>query len=156
MFNDITSLEALYGYIDYRCFYVINTSTDALISATTYIDSQVIGGSSILLGFNVVNDVQTVIVTTATSTPTFTDASNMILQKSDYGPPFTISANLNPSIMASNFQTQIRLISHLGNVTVVASGTWPVVTFTVTFQGESGSRLQPLLVLAANNIGIGS
>ncbi len=155
LFSDLTPGRTLGGYIDFRCFYITNRNlSETLISTTVWIDSQAVGGSDVTLGFQLAEDQQSVIITTDNSMPVFHDASLMILQAADYGPPFTVLADDDPAAMAADFQEVIREIKGLDAVTVTASGTWPDVTFLVTFVNQK--RYQPLFTLIQNNLGNGA
>lgn len=143
LFRDITPSEASAGYVDYRCFYVFNdSSTETFYNVLTGIDSQVSGGSNILIGTIARDEVQTIQFTGSTTSGTFT---------LDYDGNITDSITWSGtySILATNIETALNDLDELSEVEVVSNGS---ALFTITFTGEDGNRYHALLEEGTNSL----
>lgn len=139
LFESLTPKQSRIGLIDYRCFYIKNTSTETLRDAKVYIDSEEFSGSYIELGILSQNEIQAVNVN-GTKPPNEGEA--MTLTVPGYG-SFTVFYHPNISEWQGRFLTEIRGIDGLGDVVVTATGSigFPTdVTFIVDFIGSAGSH----------------
>jgi len=145
LFDDVAAEETEAGLVDYRCFYIANDhGSDTLYNTSIYIDSQIEDGASVQLGIPRQDDVQEVVVDgTATG-------GSFIL---DYdGTTFEVAYNASLVTWATNFQTAIRDIDDLEDVTVSASSSGSETTFQITFTGDAGYRYHPLITEDTNSL----
>lgn len=141
LFDNVTAAQAAAGYTDYRCVYFENISTtDTLFSASVYIDSQVSGGSDVMIGLEKNNERQDIFVTNATSVA----SGDFTIQMYDYfsDSMSQITVAMDPSIesWASNLQAQVNTLPGMGDVVVVGSYLGSTAYFTLTFGGSSSNR----------------
>jgi hypothetical protein len=148
LFENVTADEQEDGLVDYMCFYVFNNSnTETLWNSTVAITDEVAGGSDMALGFAFVDEIQTV---TVVGDPT---TGSLTLGHGDED--FTFSYNSDLGVWAANFQTAIRTVDGLEDVTVTAQtgiGPSTTVVFTVIFAGTSGKRFHPTLTVTSNGL----
>lgn len=151
LFDDVTEAEATNGLTDYRCFYFNNESNVySLYSAQILVSYTVPGDVIAQLGFNFQNDIQNITVahyasvTSGSFILTYTDTSG--------NHNFTVNWNSSLSTWASNFQTAIRTIANLGDVTVTASVSGSNAIFEVSFIGVAANRHHDILVLNTNSL----
>lgn len=153
LFDDVEESEAKNGVIDYRCLYLHNDSAiSSLYNAQVYVVYTVAGAVSVQLGFDFSNDRQNVTVTEA---DTIT-AGSFTLEYSDAASQYDIIVAWSSSLStwATNFQTAIRAITNLEDVTVSASWSGTSVVFEVDFVGVAEGRYHEPMVLKAggNNL----
>jgi len=138
LFNDLTDTQTQQGYTDYRCFYIFNNSaTDNFFNTAIWIESVTEGSGSIFLGINTQNDVQQIVVT-GTITGGYL---NIIYEGNTVR--WDWSADL--AMWGFNLQVSLNSLPILSGVSVAASQLGQTATFQVAFQGEDGSRFQPVL-----------
>jgi len=141
IFDSILADQTVSGYTDYRCVYINNSSEiDTLYSTDVFIDSEVSGGASVMMGIEPANERQDVYITNASAVASggfvvmlydyFTDSNNNIL----------VSHNQNINQWAENFQSSIRSINGLDQVSVTGSYIGTTAYFTVNFIGSSERR----------------
>jgi len=148
LFSDITPEQSVTGYVDYRCFYVFNNSGDETFKdVRVYIASEESSGADVQIGLPVVNESQT--VTVSGTYPTGGGNFTLSYETTE----FTVTQSPDFSTWVSAFQTAIREIEFLEDVTVVGQEFSLAKVFTINFQGDSGKRSHPLLTLVANNLG---
>lgn len=152
IFDAVTPDEAASGSIDYRCVYISNdNASDDFYNAEILIQSQVAGGATVELGFDEVNDRQS---TTITNFSNVTGGS-VTLEYVDTSPhSFSVAWNASVTTMAANYQTQIRTINFLGDVTVTGSydaGT-NTATFEVNFVGDAANRYHQPITVTTNSL----
>jgi hypothetical protein len=146
LFNDLTTQDAQNGTIDYRCFYIFNNNMiDALTDSKVWVQSEIVGGASVNIGVNLVNEVQ--LVTIDGPNP---GSGNFVLSYN--GTNFMVNQSNDVNVWASNFQTAISALPNLTDVTVTGVMQPSAIIFTVTFQGDAGNRSHPLLELVQNNL----
>lgn len=152
IFDSVTPNEAAAGSIDYRCVYISNdNASDNFYNAEILIQSQVAGGATVMLGFDEVNDRQS---TTITNFSTVTGGSVTMEYVDTSSHSFTFAWNASVTTMASNYQTQIRTIDYLGDVTVTGSydaGT-NTATFEVNFVGDAANRYHQGMTVTTNSL----
>jgi hypothetical protein len=141
IFDNVSAAQNTAGYTDYRCVYFNNiNSTDTLLNAGIYVDSQVSGGASITIGIEVNNDRQDIYIANAGSVSSGTVTLQFYDFFTDANIQFSFAHDLNISIWASNFQTSIRSISGLEQVTISGSYLGTTAYFSVNFIGTSSKR----------------
>jgi hypothetical protein len=150
LFPDVTSDQAQNGLVDYSCFYVFNNSlADTLYNANVWVSTVVQGGSTVMIGIPVVNEIQTV-----TLTGPYPGSGSFVL--SIGGHNFSVNQNNDLSVWAANFQAAIRALPNdMTDVVVTAGQIGSTIVFTVFFDGDAGNTSQPLLELIQNNLGPG-
>jgi hypothetical protein len=145
LFNNIEPEDAEAGFTDYRCVYLANDNeTDTLYHTIIFSDDEIADGASVELGMTFQNDVQQVAIN-----DTVTSGGFDLLYEDQI---FTVNYNASLSTWASNFQTAIRAITNLEDVTVTGSTSGTRTIFTVEFSGDAGNRYHELLVLDDNNL----
>jgi hypothetical protein len=153
LFDDITEEEFVPGFTDYRCLYLLNISTENWQNIEFYLDPQTVN-IKIQLGIQSADDKQqlTVISQSGAIGGSFTVDFN--------GTEVQVDFDADINVWAANFQTALRSLDALSDVTV--TGTYQPDTahtgphifqyFTILFEGNDGNALQPLLILAENNL----
>lgn len=151
LFPNVTADESLNGLTDYRCFYVNNDSADSsLWGSEIFIESQTDGGGTVALGFNFQDEQQ---VITVSSTNQITSGNFVLTYTQTSGDTdFTVTWDSDPVVWAGNFQTAIREVENLEEVTVGYTSSETTVSFEVDFVGTSGNRSHDILVVKTNNI----
>jgi len=132
----------LLGHIDFRCFYIINTHpTDTLRNAKVYMEGTgritpgTRGGSFVMLGIPIVQEIQTVVVTEDFPGAFPNEGDFMELEVPGYPPSFKVFYDPNITKWEGNFLKEIRAIEGLHEVRVTATGDVPNVTFTINYGG---------------------
>lgn len=150
LFNDISQPNATNGITDYRCFYFKNSSNvDTLYDARALISYDVPGDVTVQVGFNFQNDRQNITVANYASV----SSGSLVLTYTDTSDhDVTVSWNASTSTWATNFQTALRTISKLEDVTVAVSISGSSAVFEVNFVGVAAKRLHNLIVLKTNNL----
>lgn len=151
LFSNVSDDESLNGLTDYRCFYINNDNADdPLHGATLYIASQTDGGGTVTLGFDFQDEQQTVTVENADAitSGSFELTYSQISGDTD----FTVAWNANPSTWASNFQTAIRGVENLEEVTVGYTSVGTTAIFEINFVGTAGNRYHDILVVKTDSL----
>lgn len=149
LFDDVTEDEAKKGHTDFRCFYVNNDSTtDNLYAVKCFIQTEVIGGANLELGFIMLDERQDVTIINGVNVT----GGNFTLTYNDTGGPqnFTVAHNSIISIWAANFQSAIRTIPNLSDVTVFGNQSGNNVVFEINFVGKAAKRWHEALTLNTN------
>jgi len=160
LFDDVLSGDALNGYIDYRCFYIMNVTTglDAVTvhNLEVQIDSEVSGGSDIVLGDDLLDDMQLLIIS---GTPDVSASPNVLFNVPGWGVSFqayygTTGIPADDIVtFAENIQTEMNAQSVFTGVTAVALDD---ITILVTFEGFPANHLMPLIDIISGNLGGGA
>jgi hypothetical protein len=153
LFDTVTSEQSINGMTDYRCIYISNdSSTENLYSTSIYISTTNIESNVYAyLGYQVQNDRQYINITNFN---TCTGGSITFAYEDTSVHNFTFNYNSSVATFASNFQTAIRAITYLEDVTVSAtydSGT-DILTFEINFVGDASSRYHETISLNVNNL----
>jgi len=156
LYDDLTPEQSELGtHIDYRCFYLKNASNQKWKNIVAYIDNYpsesvptIESGAFVQIGVANRNDVQQIsVISQGVTGGSFTlnfDGDDVIV-------PWGHGVD----VWAANFQTALRNLDNLSEVTVAGKR---VVTsqefyiFTVTFSGADGNRNQSFLQMTANNL----
>jgi hypothetical protein len=104
------------------------------------VDSQVSGGASITIGIEVNNERQDIYITNAGNVSSGTVTLQLYDFFTDANIQFSFAHDLNINVWASNFQTSIRSISGLEQVTISGSYLGTTAYFSVNFIGTSSKR----------------
>lgn len=152
LYDDVTSDQALDGYIDYRCIYAVNNNEDSsFYSSRIYVENQVDEGSDIEIGVAKETDIQQVIVSGIAEGGSFT------LQYEDE--QFEVDWNVDIQQWAINLQNELNGLDPLTDVVVTVSsyrndGSTRDLTriFEIQFLGVDNNRYHPILVLVTNAI----
>lgn len=145
LFENVSADDQQDGRVDYMCFYVFNNSfTETLWNADVAIADEIPDGADMAVGFALNDETQrlTVVGTVTGGSLTLTyDGDN-----------FSFNYNADLGVWASNFQTAIRTVDGLEDVTVTgAVGVGPATTvFTIIFAGTAGKRFHPVLSVITN------
>lgn len=152
LFNASTAAETTDGSVCYRCIYIVNDSADSsLYNSEVYIASQVEGGSSVELGYNLVDDRQTV---SFNSFGSFAGGESVDMEYEGFdlvAYPFSFDYDSDVTVMASNMETALRndvpgmYDPVLGGVTVTGTLTGGTASFEVNFVGSAGNRFHKLM-----------
>ena len=147
LFDNISEDEVDAGRIDYRCFYLSNTSaTNSLFTTTAWITDLASGGSSVALGIQTpATEVQHVTVTTGTT------GGSLTLNYE--GDDFTFNYNANDATWAQNFEDALNALDDISDVTV-SHNIFNLVDnrFSITFGGTYDQRKHDLLTLTSNDL----
>lgn len=160
LFDDVLSDDALNGYIDYRCFYIMNVTT-GVDSVTVHnlvveIDSEVSGGSSIVLGDDLLNDEQ---LLTISGTPDIAANPNVLFNVPGWGVPFQADYGTTGdpfddiSTFAANIEAQMNAQPVFVGVTVTFVDN---TTVLVTFSGFPANHFMPLIDIISAALGGGA
>ena len=148
LFSNVSADDQEAGLVDYMCFYVFNNSlTDSLWNCSVSIVDEISGGSDMAVGFILVDEVQTVTIVGSVTGGSLTLNSD--------GTNFSFSYNSNLGTWAGNFQSAIRAIAGLEDVTVTpqsGAGPIPTTVFTVIYTGTAGNKFQSTLSLISNSL----
>jgi hypothetical protein len=144
LFADITSEEARVGKVDFRCFYVKNTSAEeSLYDLKMFINSQKSSGSTTQVGVTKITDTQELRVNGAVI------SGNLLLKYKQQqifvtwgGSAATFSSNLNFALNAAG----------LGDIEISHAGSSLSNVFNLKFKGNLNYRNQPLLEVISNNL----
>ena len=141
IFDNVSAVQNTAGHTDYRCIYFNNiNSTDTLLNAQVYVDSQVSDGASITIGIEVNNERQDIYITNAASVSSGTITLQFYDFFTDANIQFLFAHDLNINIWSSNFQNSIRSISGLEQVTISGYYLGTTAYFSVNFIGTSSKR----------------
>lgn len=153
LFHSIGPELSREGHLDYRCFYITNTSVIASLrnvkiylggTGTTTAGKR--GGTQVYMGVSLVNEIQDVIVAGANPP---NDGDYFELTVPGYSPSFKVYYSTNITEWVGNFQTAIRTVDGLQGAIVTSTGTIPNVTFHVNFGGNNGQAANHLINLMA-------
>lgn len=153
LFDDISEEETIAGMIDYRCFYLNNeNAVDTLYLPELSVLYSTPGSVTVQLGFNFVNERQ---VLTVTNSNTITGGF-VILEYEDLYGTHVVSFNWHASleVWANNLQTELRTITNLDEVTVIAYPSGTSSVFEIDFVGSAANRYHETILLATggNNL----
>ena len=140
IFENIKGETYSEGLTDFRCVYVKNTSQNKVFYLYFSLDDFFLG-SIMDLGFNFVNEIQTITILNGP----FTNGQNIIFSYKNQN--ITVTYNTNFSVWLANFNIEIIKIPELENVVVTGSSNGSNSIFEITFQGSAGYKNHPLLVL---------
>jgi hypothetical protein len=158
LYDDITPEQALTAnHVDYRCFYIKNFSDNTWENVRAYVSNYpdqskeyvppLEDGAFVQIGADNRDDLQQTTVIGETTGGSF-DA--------DFdGSIVTVTFDADIDVWATNYQTALRSLDDLSDVTVtgeevINDGTFYV--FRVTFTGNDGNRVQPFITIDANNL----
>jgi hypothetical protein len=145
LFDNISEEESEDGRIDYRCFYLKNSSANNTLYDTTAYLTDLSGGSTLALGIQTVaTDIQHVTISAT--------ATGGSLTLNYEGDDFTFNWNANKTIWAQNFQTAINALDDISDVTVSYATVGTSDRFVVQFGGIYDHRKHDSLTLTANNL----
>lgn len=143
LFPDITSQEASFGKVDYRCFYVKNS-----ISSATLYDTQVLvsfqnpGASYVEIGVAKSTDVQRIEITGIPTSGTVIFRLGTSPISVNWGTSaFGFEASLRNALLYAGFAAE-----------VVHSISGNTASFTVTFSGVNDNKSWPILQIQENNL----
>lgn len=152
LFNNVDTIEARDGNIDYRCVYVVNNNaTDSFFDTRIYFEQAETAASSMEIGIAKDTDVQQIIISG------IAEGGSCSLQYEDS--VISVDWKLQLSTWARAFQDALNALSELGGVVVTASsysngGSTRDLTrvFEIRFEGVSNYRYHSILQLVSNNI----
>lgn len=143
LFPDITSEEAASGKVDYRCFYVKNSSSAGfLYDASMIITSQSSGGAYANLGLARSTDVQRIDVTGTSISGT------MVLRLGET--PISMNWGSSPFGFAASLRNALSYVGVNAQVDYSVAGN--KTSFVVTFSGDSNYKSWPTLQVQENNL----
>lgn len=152
LFQNVSVQESANGSVNYRCLYVSNDNgTETLYNATVLISDEIPEGASVQLGYIFLNDRQFVNISNFSSIT----GGSFTLQYTDLTTHPIVVSYANPlSQWATDFQTAIRAIPNLEEVTV--SGSYNIasdtVVFEINFVGTAGGRYHDVLTQTSNDL----
>jgi len=146
LFDNVNESQSEDGHVDFRCFYLINTSiTNTLFSTTAWI-TNVTGGSTVEFGIRVpATDLQQITVTGTTTGGSF------ILTHEGTNTT-AIAWDTDAAVWAQNIEDGLNGISYLEGVNVIAAPSGGNTIFNVSFGGRYDQRSHDLLVVNSNDI----
>lgn len=138
---EISIAQALKGFTDYHCLYIVNDGSDSLYSTELYIDDEATGGVPVSLGFQFQDDIQQVTVADGV------DVTGGLMLLQYEGTNFTVYWAAGINDWAASFQDAISAFSSLADVTVTGRVQGNDCIFQVNFVGTAGSRYHDLLAV---------
>lgn len=150
LFDDVTQPESIAGYMDFRCFYIRNSSGTDFRDVKVFINSQHPWGAYVELGVDKRNDLQQIAVisdsgaTGGSFTLAFGDEEAVVAYNADLG------------AWADNCQIALNNLDALSGIVVtpsqiIANGDF-FQLFAVSFEDKDGLRNQELLRVASNDL----
>jgi hypothetical protein len=133
------------GLTDYRCVYVKNNSLNRIFYLYFALDDFFLGSIQ-NLGFNFVNEVQTVTVLNGP----FVNGQTLVF--SYEGKNFTVVYDTNFAQWLLNFNSAIKQVASLEDVVVTGNSNGSNAIFEITFEGTAGYKNHPLIVLVGYNL----
>lgn len=128
------------GITDYRCVYLKNTSQNRIFYMYFSLDDFFLG-SIMDLGFNFVNEIQSVTILNGP----FTNGQNIVFSYKNHS--FTVIYDTNLATWLYNFNLAITQIVELQDVVVTGNSDGSNTVFNITFQGSAGYKNHPLITL---------
>ena len=145
LFPNVTATDAILGKTDYRCFYLYNNSSTAILAdSSIYVLSQQTGGSTVQIGVAKVTEVQTVLVSGDVG-------SGDIVLKYDQS-QFSVQWDSSTTVLAENMVSGLVSVGVLGAEVSIGTSIQSVRSISVSFKGQSDNRSHPLLELYENNL----
>jgi hypothetical protein len=150
LFDDVTAEETSGGLDEYRCLYVFNDGLETVYNVKLWIDSQVEGGSDILIGAAEQDEVQRLTIRGTISAGTIT--------LSYAGKTFTTNFDPSINIWAQNIEVSMNgllddeSVHLLNDVTVTGQQSGTNRFFDITFTGIDGKRDHPMLLNVSNDL----
>ena len=151
LFDDVSPKETDDGHEDYRCIYFFNDGDTPVFLIKMWIASDFLGGSTIEIGVEQVNEIQRITLDNATVTGgSFTLSFD--------GIEFTSTFNADLGIWSTTLQDTLNNLLKNGekllqNVVVNAQ---PISTtrfiFDINFNETDGSQNQPKFILVSDNL----
>ena len=138
IFNNVNENIYREGSIDYRCIYFKNVSNKRVHKLTLSLDD-VFKGAIFNLGFDLKNEIQVITI----SGGDFTNNQYIIFSYKERN--FKVKYNTNINIFSLNFETEIRKIYTLNQVTVDGKYSNGTSLLNVNFNGFSGYKQHPLI-----------
>lgn len=144
LFDDIQPEESSEGHEDYRCLYFFNDGEASVYEIEVYIEEEFEGGANIELGIESRDEIQRMTITNLPA------SGNLRL---DYdGHEFLTEYNSDLSVWAGTLQSELRGLSQLQDVTVIAQTAGNSLIFDINFIDKDGKRSHPLIEVVANNL----
>lgn len=156
LFDDVLSDNALNGHTDYRCFYIMNVSDVTVTDLVVVIDSQVSGGSDVVMGDDLLSDQQAMQIS---GTPDLTSNPSVLFNVPGWGVSFQADYGISGiaaddiATFASNIQALMTEQPDFLGVTVSAIDD---TTMILTFSGFPFNHLMPLIDIMNNTLGGGA
>lgn len=144
------------GITDYRCVYIFNDGDSAIYNLKIWIDSEIPLGSSVELGLDLKNEIQSLTFSGIIDEGDF--RINYTTESGIYSTEL-INFNSNPVVLALDIQNSLNDLKDgngnflLENVVVSGSVNDDNFVFQVTFQGADGNKNHDLLTVENNLIG---
>jgi len=140
IFDNVTGDLYEEGLTDYRCVYLKNNSENRVLYLYFALDDFFLGSFQ-NLGFNFVNEVQTVTVLNGP----FTNGQNIVFSYNQKN--FTVVYDTNFNQWIINFNASIKQVDGLEDVIVTGSSNGSNSIFQVTFEGTAGYKNHPVINL---------
>jgi hypothetical protein len=148
LFSNISSVESTEGKIDYRCFYIINSSSsETLYDAFIFIFFQEKSGSSVQIGLAKTTEVQKIQISGQVSSGS--------LSLNYGGENFSCLWNGSATNFANNIIAGLEEIGVKG-VEIQTSASDSLNVFNLNFKNQSNNRSHPLLSVHQNNLTSGT
>jgi len=154
LFSDVTRQQAASGYTDYRCFYIVNNSSDEKLKNFSLYVHKGLEGAEISLGLSLKNDTQALMITGSPIRGSFqlqyTLRHNAI---TTIQTTREINWTDNIGTMSQRIAAVLNSLDFVGGVQCMGNQSSAGYDFLITFGGSSGGRAQELLS-AINQEGI--
>jgi hypothetical protein len=159
LFNNVTEEEAVNGYIDYRCVYLINNGLFPLYNTELFLASDTFGGADMFIGCPLADEVQVVdIIVNSQPSGTVYPSSGSVnfafgsVQVVLYCPSSGGSAVAWANNMKSALLNSVSNPTGITSVNVVGELVNQGIRLTITFTDADGNKKQPILVNTGNNL----
>ena len=158
LFGDIAPADVHDGLTDYRCFYVFNQhANETIFNIKSWINSEVVKGSSIRLGIEARDELQSVVLSAVPTSGYFTvrhEASNPLgfAPVTVQVPQVGLTSEAFLIQFSQNFQDALRLNPDLRDVIVNASTFGTGILFEILFEELDGKREQENLTIVTNSM----
>jgi hypothetical protein len=144
LFPDISEAQQEDGYIDYRCFYCRNTSSNNILYETTAWVTNVAEGATVQLGIDSRDDAQRIGIVGPITGGSFTASYE--------GTNFTANWDADSAVWAQNIETAMNALDELSGVVVTANPSGSDEVFNIEFGDPDGNRNHDLLTLVSNDL----
>lgn len=145
VFNNVNGISYAAGLTDYRCVFLKNTSPNRVLYLYCSLDDFFLG-SILDLGFNFVNEIQSVTILNGP----FTNGQEIVFSYA--GTNFTVVYDTDFVTFLNNFNVSIKQVLGLEDVDVTGSSNGSNYALEITFLGIAGYKTHPLIELVGYNL----
>jgi hypothetical protein len=149
LFSNITPLDALTGYQDYRCFYVFNNNdTYSLYDINIYFDTELDYPLQLSLGLYLASDLQKLTISGNVQ------SGYIVVRYGDTSYSYTGNVNWGTGYQdfRTNLENALNSTGGLTGVVVTVVQTGATNIFNIAFQGYDANKYQPTLFVVTSTL----